>query len=238
MSFHNSYNFRIVGGQLYYVGDSTGTAYYYAGDDLSQIDITFPDNSSTSLHFTYDELGPMSVTYDGAEYYYLKNAQGDVTGLVNSNGTQVVAYTYDAWGNPLSTTGTMADTLGKLNPFRYRGYVYDTETGLYYLGSRYYNPTWGRFVNADSESLIAASLDSAAWDKNLLSYCDNNPITRVDDSGDFWHFVIGAAVGALWNGATQAICNLVEGKNWASGLGVALLAGAANGALTALVSEL
>ena len=156
-----------------------------------------------------------------------------MTGLVNSSGTQVVAYTYDAWGNPLTTTGSMASTLGKLNPFRYRGYVYDTETGLYYLGSRYYNPTWGRFVNADSESLIAASLDSAAWDKNLLSYCDNNPITRVDDSGDFWHFVIGAAVGALWSGATQAFCNLIEGKNWASGLGVALLAGAASGALTA-----
>ena len=79
-SYGDSYNFRIVGGQLYYVGDSTGTAYYYAGDDLSQIDITFPDNSSTSLHFTYDELGPMSVTYDGAEYFYLENAQGDVTG--------------------------------------------------------------------------------------------------------------------------------------------------------------
>lgn len=72
-----------------------------------------------------------------------------MTGLVNSSGTQVVAYTYDAWGNPLTTTGTMADTLGKLNPFRYRGYVYDTETGLYYLGSRYYNPETGRFISAD-----------------------------------------------------------------------------------------
>ena len=73
-----------------------------------------------------------------------------MTGLVNSSGTQVVAYTYDAWGNPLTTTGTMADTLGKLNPFRYRGYVYDAETGLYYLQSRYYNPETGRFINADN----------------------------------------------------------------------------------------
>ena len=83
-TYGDSYNFRIAGGRLYYIGDSTGTSYYYAGDDLSQINITFPDNSSTSLHFTYDALGPMSVTYDGAEYFYLKNAQGDVTGLVNS----------------------------------------------------------------------------------------------------------------------------------------------------------
>ena len=82
----------------------------------------------------------MSVTYDGAEYFYLKNAQGDVTGLVNTSSTQVVANTYDAWGNPISTTGSMAYTLGKDNPFRYRSYFYDTETGLYYVSSRYYDP--------------------------------------------------------------------------------------------------
>lgn len=80
---------------------------------------------------------------NGRSYFYLKNAQGDVTGLVNTTGTQVVAYTYDAWGNPISTTGSMATTLGEDNPFRYRSYVYDTETGLYYLGSRYYNPETG-----------------------------------------------------------------------------------------------
>lgn len=66
------------------------------------------------------KCGKFIVKYDGAEYFYLKNAQGDVTGLVNSSGTQVVAYTYDAWGNPLATTGTMEDTLGKLNPFHYK----------------------------------------------------------------------------------------------------------------------
>ena len=62
----------------------------------------------------------------------------------------MVEYTYDAWGNPIDKTGTLAATLGTLNPFRYRGYVFDEETGLYYLKSRYYNPVWGRFVNADA----------------------------------------------------------------------------------------
>lgn len=62
-----------------------------------------------------------------------------MTGLVNSSGAQVVAYTYDAWGHPLTTTGSMADTLSKLNPFHYRGYVYDAETGIYYVASRYYD---------------------------------------------------------------------------------------------------
>ena len=87
---------------------------------------------SNKLHFTYDSLGPASVTYNGNRYFYLKNAQGDVTGLVNASGTQVVSYAYDPWGAPLSTDGTQAVTLGAANPLRYRGYVYDTETGLYY----------------------------------------------------------------------------------------------------------
>ena len=79
---------------------------------------------SNKLHFTYDSIGPASVTYNGNRYFYLKNAQGDVTGLVNASGTMVVSYTYD----PCS----MSATLGAVNPLRYRGYVYDTETGLYY----------------------------------------------------------------------------------------------------------
>ncbi len=115
------------------------------------------------MHFTYDSLGPASVTYNGNRYFYLKNAQGDVTGLVNASGTQVVSYTYDPWGAPLSVSGTMASTLGAANPLRYRGYVYDSETGLYYLSSRYYNPVWGRFINADS--LI---VDCGANTQNLL----------------------------------------------------------------------
>ena len=73
--------------------------------------------------FTYDSTGPLSVNYNGTEYFYVKNAQGDVTGLVNASGTRVVNYTYDAWGNPLATTGSLAATLGAQNPLRYRGYV-------------------------------------------------------------------------------------------------------------------
>ena len=85
----------------------------------------------------------------------------------------VVSYTYDAWVKILSTTGSMASTLGAENPFRYRGYVYDEETELYYLKSRYYKPAWGRFINADSPVVPTASPGSATWDKNLFAYCDN-----------------------------------------------------------------
>ena len=98
---------------------------------------------NNNLHFFYDAQGrPAVVDFNGVKYGYVHNLQGDIVAIVDGGGNQVVEYTYDAWGRPLSKTGTKADTLGTLNPFRYRGYVYDEETGLYYLRSRYYNPVW------------------------------------------------------------------------------------------------
>ena len=93
--------------------------------------------------------------------------------LIDADSTQMVEYVYDAWGNPISKTGTMAATLGTVNPFRYRGYVYDEETRLYYLRSRYYNPVWKRFVNADH-----------IGERNLFLYCRNSPVFRVDNNGN------------------------------------------------------
>ena len=87
---------------------------------------------SNRMYFTYDDIGPVSVIFNGEEYYYSRNAQGDVTGLADSTGAKVVAYTYGPWGESWGVSGTLASTLGAMNPFRYRGYVYDTETGLYY----------------------------------------------------------------------------------------------------------
>ncbi len=116
------------------------------------------------------------VVYNGTAYSYAKNLQGDIVAILNSAGTAVVRYTYDAWGKPISCIGTMATTLGKLNPFRYRSYNYDEETGLYYLRSRYYSTFSNRFVNADS--LIC---------NNLFSYCDNAPVILADTNGQSLH---------------------------------------------------
>ena len=130
-------------------------------------------SGTDELHFFYDAQNrPAVVVYNGVPYAYVKSLQGDVIALLDGTGNVVVSYVYDAWGAPIGKSGSMAETLGTVQPFRYRGYVFDEETGLYYLRSRYYNPGWGRFVNAD-----------ALIDQNLYSYCKNSPIQFHDPSG-------------------------------------------------------
>ena len=101
-------------------------------------------------------------------YYYLRNGQNDIVGLMDGSGVRVVEYIYDAWGKLISTTGTLATTLGADNPFRYRGYYYDTETGLYYLTTRYYDPEVCRFISADvymstGQGVLGGNKDWAKW---------------------------------------------------------------------------
>ena len=95
--------------------------------------IAHMNRGKDELHFFYDAQNkPAIVVYNGVPYSYVKNLQGDVVALLDSTGTVVVSYVYDAWGRPISKTGTLANTLGTVQPFRYRGYVYDEETELYY----------------------------------------------------------------------------------------------------------
>ena len=155
--------------------------YIYDGDLL--ISEQFGD---TLLIYVYDEAGsPIGFKYRttgyaiGAfdSYVFEKNLQGDIIAIYNTSGTSVATYKYDAWGNVISATGAMAS----VNPFRYRGYYYDTETGFYYLQSRYYDPAIGRFINADSISNLGS--DGSLDGYNLYVYCSNNPIMYVDPNG-------------------------------------------------------
>ena len=118
------------------------------------------------------------MNLNGMEYYYIRNAQSDIIGLIDSSGTQVVSYTYDTWGKLLSIDGTLKDTVGVKNPNRYRGYRYDSETGLFYVGSRYYDPQIGRFINADSQVTTGSDLTGM----NLFAYCANNRVPRLKHS--------------------------------------------------------
>ena len=147
--------------------------------------ITNSDGSTTTskLRFSYDASGKVvAVNYNGNYYYYLRNAQSDIVKLIDKTGATVVEYRYDSWGKLLSTSGSLASTLGKNNPFRYRGYVYDEETGFYYLQSRYYNPEVGRFISSD----VLLSTGQGVLGHNAYAYCGNNPASRIDTEGDLW----------------------------------------------------
>ena len=154
---------------------------------------------SDVLLFLYEGDGRrVGFLLNGVGYYYVYNAQGDVVGLIDKNGTQVVSYVYDAWGRAVSVTGSSAATAGALNPFRYRGYEYDTESGLYYLNSRYYDPMTMRFVNADR--VAGVNQDMATY--NLFVYCGNNPISRFDSMGYSWWDDFKSGVSNAWNSFT------------------------------------
>ena len=158
---------------------TTTYSYVYNGSSLSKMTV-----GSNVLYFTYDAAGsPATVTYNNVVYYYATNLQGDVLAIVNSSGTEVVRYTYDAWGKLLTTTGSLASTLGAYNPLRYRGYVYDRELGLYYLQSRYYDPDLCRFLNADAY----VSTGQGELGNNMFAYCINNPVNGGDPCGTCFH---------------------------------------------------
>ncbi len=169
---------------------------------------------SDGLSFWYDTAGVAGFIESGIMYLYRKDIQGNIIALIDSNGTVVVRYEYDAWGNH-KIIGD--ETLGNLNPFRYRGYYYDTETGLYYLQTRYYDPITGRFISQDGvEYADPESINGL----NLYAYCGNNPVMYVDPTGTafllfLFAAIVGFAVGFAGSAIVQATTN--EGEvNWAT----------------------
>ena len=169
--------------------DGTTTyTYLYNGSQLMQM----WKNDTDVLHFYYDASGtPVAVKHNGTLYYYVTTLQGDVLMLLDSAGNELVAYNYDAWGNLLEIGGTMASTLGALNPLTYRSYTYDHETRLYYLQSRYYNPEIDRFINADSFIYTSQGL----LGNNMFAYCNNNPLVYRDSSGNRPELTFGNPIG-------------------------------------------
>ena len=126
--------------------------YTYNGDLL-----VCESNGTDTIWYTYNESGsPVGIELNGTQYYYIKNVQDDIIGIVDTSGNKVVEYTYNAWGYLRSISGSLASTLGVKNHLRYRGYYYDVETKLYYLQSRYYDPQTGRFINSDDTDYIGA----------------------------------------------------------------------------------
>ena len=219
------------------ISGNTETKYYYNGSILSGLVRTTAGSTGTTkttVQFVYDAEGkPFMLRFNGkTDYFYLYNGLGDVVGLVDSSNQVVVRYQYNSWGKVTSTQDTSGVSLATLNPFRYRKYVYDPETGLYCLGSRYYDPEVGRFVNADDTDVIFAKPQELG-SKNLYAYCDNNPVAREDYAGEFpIPCIVGAVVGAVVSGFSYVLSS--GGEIDGVELAKSCLVGAVSGALAPL----
>ena len=170
---------------------------------------------SNGLTFFYDHTGVAGFTYNNATYLYRKDAQKNVVAILNTDGTVLVRYAYDAWGN-YTYNEPSGEGLGELNPFRYRSYYYDTETELYFLKTRYYDPEIGRFMTIDGVGYLAPDKINGL---NLYAYCGNNPIMAIDPNGCSSIFnrlsgiifqgaitlvsYVGAKIAASWNSSIQ-----------------------------------
>lgn len=180
------------------------------------------------IEYIYDEqdlVGFQITTGSVTEtYYYVKNLQKDITKIIDETGKEVVSYIYDAYGNIVSTKGSKRDTIGKINPYRYRGYYYDIETGLFMMGHRYYSPELCRFIQPDDiEYLDPSSINGL----NLYCYCMNNPIMYADPSG---HMPEWLSTTLKIIGGVAIIAGCVVGSIFTGGALSVVLAGAAIGA--------
>ena len=228
----------------------SGTAdYYYRLDGDKVVEMVKESELGTQRYvFIYDNEGnPHALYYYSAgsttptKYYYVLNVQGDVVQLRNSSYNVVANYTYDAWGKLLSVTNangaaiTSSTHIANVNPIRYRGYFYDTETKLYYCNSRYYDPQIRRFINADDEAVLTADLSSMTQ-HNLFAYCLNNPV-NMDDDGGQWPNWVKKAVAAVAVVAVTAAAAAITVATAGAGAPIACaMTGAAVGAATGMVS--
>lgn len=152
-------------------------------------------------------------------YYYVTNLQGDILSVVDGAGAEKASYTYNAWGELISSSGTMAE----INPLRYRGYYYDEDLGFYYLHNRYYDPAICRFISPDENLCTGQGIVG----NNIFAYCCNNPVSRVDSEGTFFNTIFGTIVG----GITAVVTRDKEAETWqqalARGAATGFIAGAA-----------
>ena len=172
--------------------------YFYDGDKLIAEKV-----GDKYFYFFYDESGVCGFRYENINYEYVKNIFGDVIGIYNEYGTHVATYAYDAWGN--MTYCNAGTDVAYINPFLYRGYYYDSESGLYYLMTRYYDTQIGRFISPDTADYLAPDTVGGV---DLYAYGLNNPVMYVDPTG---HFVLSAwMVGALVGFGVSFVSSLVS----------------------------
>jgi len=218
------------------------TKYVVAGNT-----IVSEETSGTKTIYYHSSEGVVGFNRGGVDYFCRKNLQGDIIAILDANGNVLAKYVYDAWGN--HKVYTSADTLiydsqnpssansshiGCINPFRYRSYYFDSETGLYYLNSRYYDPQVGRFINADSIDYLEPENIQGL---NLYSYCYNNPISYIDPTGHFvTSLLLALTIGAVLGGVYGGVSAVANGQNVFVGIAIGAVVGGLTGLFTEVLS--
>ena len=183
-----------------------GIRHDYLLDGVNILTETWDDNVLETLYDNEDSV--CGIIYNGVPYYFHKNLQGDIIAIADQNGKVVARYTYDAWGKcEISVKSTNA-AIAEINPYRYRGYYFDTETGLYYLQSRYYDPEVGRFINGDDQILCFV------LGTNLFCYCENNATNKIDSEGTVARVAIDPGHGGKNNGAVASRLESTRVGRW------------------------
>lgn len=186
------------------------------------------------ITFVYDETSSLvGLSLNEKDYFYERDTRGLINKIIDKNGMTLVEYKYDDWGKPTWTTNntTEANELLELNPFMYKGYFYDKNTGLYYLNTRYYDPELGRFINADKE----VGTVNNTMGMNLYAYCRCNPISYADENGNWPQWLTKVCIGV----AVIAVCGIVAVATAGTGaacIGMSMLVGAAKGAAIGAVT--
>ena len=194
--------------------------YFLDGDRIvgerraNEMYIYIYDASGSPIGFQYRKDTYAADVWDS--FWYEKNVQGDIVAVYNDAGVKLVSYVYNAWGAfSESYSNGGVSTAAYKNPFLYRGYYYDRDINFYYLNSRYYDFKTGRFINADEFSLLKISATQLT-DKNLYAYCDNNPVTRKDENGDFWlaALIVSVVVSVVAEYVSDFVEDLVKGESF------------------------
>ena len=202
-----SYQYDINGSRISKTVNGVTTEYFAPGGQ-----ILAERTGTTGTYYLYDQNGsPEGMRRNSKTYYYLKNMEGDVLGLLEKESGDVVCrYTYDDWGRCVSVENKSGYTVGDFNPFRYRGYYLDQESGLYYVGSRYYDPEIGRWISADEISYLG--INGTVTNYNLYTYCLNNPVNCIDLKGLWTVFVGVTANYTLGIGVSYSIGLAFDGN--------------------------
>ena len=236
-----SYEYNIDGQRVSKTYEGITTQYFYNGSILAG-----EKTGNNVIIYMYDNNGDIfGFTYNGTEYYYIKNAQNDVVAIADASGNVVVRYYYNAWGEIIDCVDNTTFELSSINPITYRSYYNDNVVGMdmYYLNSRYYMADWGRFASADS---VVAEVGGDVLGYNLFAYCQNNPVNMSDKDGNWPKWATKVLIGTAVIAAAAVLTIATAGTGTAldcfavgalKGAVTGALIGAATGAVTGAVTH-